>query len=122
MVVFDSFASSVHQRARYARIRYWYGDPLLGGLVMPAIPHPIAPAILGGLGDLFNTNTATIEPPQPIALVRIKACDHFGSDCSHDLLEVVRLVDIVQYAAAEECPVPELRSLWGRGGLPFEYA
>jgi len=93
MVVFDSFASSVHQRGRYARIRYWYGDPLLGGLVVPAIPRLAAPAVLGGLGDLFSSNSTAIEPPQPIALVRIKAYGYFWGDCRCDLLEVVRPVD-----------------------------
>jgi hypothetical protein len=88
---------------------------------MPAVLRSVAAAVCGWLGDLLGSHAAAIEPPQPVASVRIQTRGYFGGDCRRDLLKAVWPVDVVHYAAPEECPVPELCSLWGRDALPFEY-
>src|SRR3712207_8394976 len=50
-----------------------HSDPLLPGLLVPAVLLAVAPTVLRGFGDLFSSNAAPVEPPQPIALIRVQA-------------------------------------------------
>jgi hypothetical protein len=55
-----------------------------------------------------------VEPPKPVALVRLQADGHFRGDYCGDLLEGMGPVNIVADARPEERAVPVLRPLWCR--------
>src|SRR5215211_7434870 len=109
-IVLNLLPRHVHDLAWHPSISYGHRYPLRLRLGIGGIAPAVAPAVARDFGYWRAGHTPAVEPPQAVPLARVEAGGDLRGNHCLDFLEGVRAVNVIAYAVAKECPIPEFRS------------
>src|SRR5215208_8397498 len=107
-VVLYLLSRQLRNLSRHSRVGHGYRNPFFFRLGVGGIPSAVTPTVPRDFGNRCAGHAPAVEPPQPVPLARIQASGDLWGNCSRNLFEGVRAVDVVEDAVTKERPVPEL--------------